>query len=153
MSKNTKTYLLLGVVLLIWGIIGFRIASAISPEPETPFRSKKMAFKSLTLSQQDTFLINADYRDPFLGTFTTKKKKQSSKTKVVKAPTFDLDVRYTGSMVNHNSGKRIYFITISGQQYLLEKGKSAMEVRLVNGDEKTVTVRYKGVLKKISLQS
>lgn len=152
MSKNSQTYILLGIVLLIWGIIGFRILGAISSEPEATLPQKRMAFKQIELTPQDTFSVKADYRDPFLGTLSIKKAKKKGR-KIVKTQTFDREVRYTGSMVNNSSGKRIYFITINGQQYLLEKGKQAMEVLLVSGNEQHVTIKYKGMVKRIGLQS
>ena len=152
MSNNTKTYIILGIVLLIWGIIGFRILGAISPEPELVAPQKRMAFQEIELTPKDTFSIKADYRDPFLGTLTSKKEKKKTQ-KVVQDQTFDREVLYTGSMVNHSSGKRIYFISINGQQYLLEKGKQAMEVLLISGSEQYVTIKYKGMVKRIGLQS
>ena len=152
MSKNTKTYVLLGIVLAIWGIIGFRIASAISSDPELEKTPKRIAFKQIEIGVQDTFLIKADYRDPFLGTLARKKEKKKPR-KIVKKQSFDMDVRYTGSMVNHSSGKRIYFVSINGQQHLMEKGKNAMGVSLVSGNQERITVRYKGMVKRIPLQS
>ena len=152
MSKNTKTYVLLGIVLLIWGIIGFRIASTLSSDPEVEVFTKKMAFRQIEMSVQDTFLVKANYRDPFLGTLLKAKENKKGRT-VIKKETFDLDVRFTGSMVNQGSGMRIYFVTVNGQQYLLQKGKKAKEMLLVSGNEKYITVRYRGITKRIELQS
>ena len=152
MSKNTKTYVLLGIVLLIWGVIGFRIASTLSSEPEVEVLAKRMSFNQIELSVQDTFLVKANYRDPFLGTLPKAKENKKAR-KVLKKQTFDLDVRFTGSMVNQGSGKRIYFVTVNGQQYLLQKGKKADEMLLVSGNANHIMVRYKGITKRIELQS
>ena len=150
MGKNVKTYLLLGVVMIIWGIIGFRILSALSPEPEQAIASSEISYRPVTTVQRDTFSIKADYRDPFLGTYSTSKKNTPKKT--VKREMPPIDLQYTGSMVNSSTNMRIYFVTINGQQHLLEKGKSAGEVKLLSGSQQAITIRYQGFTKKVQLQ-
>ena len=142
----------MGLVLVIWGIIGYRILSTISPEPNEPLVLAETVLKPLEKIKRDTFSITADYRDPFLGTLRRPGIKKKAKRNRPKKEHFDIDVRYTGSMLNSNSGQRIFFVTINGQQSLMEKGKQAQGVSLVNGSERTITVRYKGILKKIELQ-
>ncbi len=142
----------MGLVLIIWGIIGYRILSTISPEPNEQLVLTETVLKPLEKIERDTFSIKADYRDPFLGTLHHPKIKKKAKPNGPKKERFDIDVRYTGSMLNSNNGQRIFFVSINGQQSLMEKGKQAQGVSLVNGSEKTITVRYKGILKKIELQ-
>lgn len=142
----------MGLVVVIWGVIAFRIFSAISNEPESLKTPGKLVFSTLDKVERDTFSIKADYRDPFLGTYSSKPKNREKKTQPTPSKTFDIDVRYTGSMVNHNTGKRIYFVSINGNQHLLEKGQKADGVSVISGGTNRVTVRYKGILKTIDLQ-
>ncbi len=152
MAKNVKTYVLLGAVIVIWGIIAIRIFSALSPEPEEQKIVSNATFTRLKPKHQDTFTIKADYRDPFLGT-TRKPSTQAKKPKkVIKKEMPPLNIQYTGSMLNSSNNKRIFFVTLNGQQHLLETGKTAQEVTLVRGSEKTITIRYQGFTKSIPLQ-
>nr|WP_298793792.1 hypothetical protein [uncultured Allomuricauda sp.] len=152
MNKNTKTYILLGAVLLIWGIIGFKVFSAMSPEPEAPVLADNVNFKPKEQVKKDTFSILADYRDPFLGTLPPSKKK--SKTKGVAKPKVQLpDISYTGLVSDQNTKNHIFFVTISGNQYLMRKGNTQAEVTLVSGSSKSIRVRYKGIVKTIPLQN
>tara|TARA_Y100001933_G_scaffold127775_1_gene127629 strand:+ start:460 stop:921 length:462 start_codon:yes stop_codon:yes gene_type:complete len=152
LDKNTKTYLLLALVLVIWGIIGYRILSTISPEPAEQLVMSEIAPKPFKTVKRDTFSIKADYRDPFLGTANKPESKKKIRRSAPKKEFFDIDVHYTGSLLNSSTGQRIFFVTVNGQQFLMEKGKQAQEVTLVNGSESAITVRYKGIRKKIELE-
>ncbi|TAI48499.1 hypothetical protein [Flagellimonas allohymeniacidonis] len=151
MGKNIKTYILLGVVLIIWGVIAYRIFATLSPEPQKQNSFVAKSYAPMEMAARDTFSIKADYRDPFLGTLTSSKPKKTPQAKVVKREIPSIDVRYTGSMYNSSTKKRIYFVTINGQQHLLEKGRSVAKITLVRGSEGSITYRYHGVLKKVSL--
>nr|WP_299339488.1 hypothetical protein [Allomuricauda sp.] len=151
MTKNTKTYALLTVVLIIWGIIGYRIFATLSPDPEESSLVAVQDFRPIEMAKRDTFSIKADYRDPFLGTLEASKPKKTGKPKPVKKEIPTIDVQYTGSMFDGSTKKRIFFVTINGQQFLLEKGKSAAGVTVMRGSEQYLTYRYMGRSNKITL--
>ena len=151
MGKSIKTYILLGVVLIIWGVIAYRIFATLSPESQAQTSFSSKSYVPMALTTRDTFSIKADYRDPFLGTLAHSKPQKKTLQKVVKKEIPTIDVQYTGSMYNSSAKKRIYFLTINGQQHLLEKGKTAADITLVRGSEGSITYRYQGVLKKVSL--
>ncbi len=152
MNKNTKTYVLLGGVLLIWGIIGFRIYSALSPDEETLAFTEEITFKPKKAITKDTFTIKADYRDPFLGNFGVSSKKRATKTTKKKTVNFP-QISYTGLITDQKTKKHIFFVTIAGTQYLMKRGNQQNEVTLVSGSSKHIRVRYKGVVKTIPLQN
>ncbi|UII76203.1 hypothetical protein LV716_18360 [Flagellimonas sp. HMM57] len=153
MSKNVKTYLLLGLVLAIWGIIGFRILGVFSPEGEAPVTTRKLDFKPKDVVERDTFSILADYRDPFLGTLSASKKKTKNTAKA-KPPTVEFPtITYTGLITDQQTNAHIFFVTIGGKQYLMQKRGKESEVTLVGGNNQHIKVRYKGKLKTIPLQS
>ncbi len=143
--------MLLGVVLLIWGIIGFKVLGALSSEEETPALAENVNFKPKEVAKKDTFSILADYRDPFLGTLPPSKKKSKRvvKKKEVQFPS----INYTGLITDQNTKNHIFFVTISGNQYLMRKGNSQAEVTLMSGSSSKIRVKYKGILKTISLQN
>jgi len=150
LSKNIKTYLLLGLVLVIWGIIGYKLVSAFSPDSVIASVPGKVDFKRKTIAEKDTFHLFVDYRDPFLGTWNKEKKKIAKQVVRPKKIAFP-PIAYTGSVSGKQTKDHIYFVSISGQQYLMKTGVEKDGVKLLSGTSKSITLRYKGQLKTISL--
>ncbi|SNY99696.1 hypothetical protein SAMN06265377_1507 [Flagellimonas pacifica] len=143
--------MLLGIVLLIWGIIGFKVLSALSPEDETLALAENVNFEPKEVAEKDTFNILVNYRDPFLGTLSLSKKrtKKVVKKREVQFPS----VNYTGLITDQNTKNHIFFVTISGNQYLMRVGNTQSDVTLVSGRSNNIKIRYKGILKTIPLQN
>jgi len=80
MNKKGKTYLLIAVVLGIWGTIGYQVYSKLSPD-ETPIlaTNSSISFSPKQEITKDTFSISATHRDPFLGKPYQKKNTSSGK--------------------------------------------------------------------------
>ncbi|AWX43275.1 hypothetical protein HME9304_00262 [Flagellimonas maritima] len=153
MSKNIKTYLLLAIVLVVWGIIGLRILDVFSKEQEAPTFAERPNFKPKEIMEKDTFNIVADYRDPFLGTLSASLKKTNNVVKF-KTPTVEFpSIIYTGLITDQQTNAHIFFVTIAGSPYLMQKKGRENGVTLLSGNSKHIKVRFKGTLKTIPLQS
>lgn len=105
MKKQNKTYLLLAVVLGIWGIIGYKFFSAVNPDaPEIAQVTSDQVFVPKQMKEREVFSIVADYRDPFLGTVQAPKKKVKKNTNaaaVKKASVPTKSIQYTGLSLIH----------------------------------------------------
>lgn len=143
--------MLLGLVLAIWGIIGFRILGVFSPEREAVVAVDKLNFKPKEIVEKDTFSILADYRDPFLGTLSVAKKKTAASKPKQPAVAFP-NIVYTGLITDQQTKANIFFVTIAGKQFLMQKRGMENEVTLISGNGKNIKVRYKEKLKTIPLQ-
>jgi len=153
MHKNTKTYLLLAAVLLIWGIIGHRVFSGNSGATEIKANFEKSPLKSLPTQVKDTFSILANYRDPFLGTFPKKKVKKTKRaTKPKKVVEPEMNVQFTGLVTDNDSKQRIFFVNINGQQHLMGVKDEIQKVRLLSGTSTSIRVRANGKTRTIDLQ-
>ncbi len=153
MKKSHKTYVLLALVLGIWGIIGFKIVNTINPEPkETVHELSSQKFKREQFKARDTFSIVADYRDPFLGTMP-KSAIQSKRNKIAaKRDTLpEKNIAYTGYITESSSKKKIFFLGIDGHQQMMSVNETFKDVKLVSGDKQTVRVRYNGKTKNIPI--
>lgn len=150
MSKNTKTYILLTLVLVIWGIIGYKVISAFSPDPEPTTAMGPVDFKPKNRVQKDTFSLLADYRDPFLGTWNTARKKKEQPQARKQSVQFPA-IAYTGLVSGTQTKDHIYFVTIGGNQYLMKKGNQQDGVTLISGTSNNIKVAYKGAVKTITL--
>lgn len=144
----------MALVLTVWGILGFRLVKTVNPSPEElPLSADMEKFRPEVIKQRDTFSIVAHYRDPFLGTLpksnVPKKKKKAVTPKKEVLP--EKDIRYTGLIKESTTGKKIFFLTIDGQQQMLNENGVFNEVELISGGFQKIKVRYNGKTKSIPL--
>ena len=116
-------YILLPVVIIVWGIIANRLVKYIKQDtPVSPAEiSEEIRFKPENF-KQDTFSIVANYRDPFLGAFAVEHPPVSSLPKapsppkpvVVKNIKWPV-IAFKGLIKNHESQKIYGMMTIDGK--------------------------------------
>ncbi len=151
MKKNKKTYLLLTCVLVIWGILGVKIIGSLNSSPKKVKTTTAMAaFNPTRPMAKDTFSIAANYRDPFLGTIRNTKSKLGKKT-ITKVETPKKNISYTGFITDTGSKKKIFFVTIDGQQYMMGLKDKIQEVKLVSGNKFRIRVSYSGKVHNIPI--
>ena len=152
MKKTNKTYLLLSLVLIVWGILGYKIVNTLSPQEDdssTLMVSEKFIPK--TIKEKDTFSIAANYRDPFLGTLPKNGSIKSKVKRTKKVETPQKNIVYSGFVTETNTGNEIFFIGIDNQQHMMSIGEIQDSVKLVSGNKKRVKVHYGTVSKTIPL--
>lgn len=148
MKNKTKTYVLLILVLAIWGVIGYRIFSAVNPStPEISQQHLDISFRPQTYHKVDTFSISTVNRDPFLGTLIVEKKKIPKKTR---GKTIEWKpINYHGTISKKDANPNIFIVSIDGKQYLMKKGQVFNDVKLVKGNSNQITVSFQGIRKTI----
>ena len=140
MSK-IKTYLLLTGVLLIWGIIGYKIIDGVNPDiPELKHEDFNASFSPMKSKDIDTFSIKTLPRDPFLGTLTRNNNKKAKKSSTSLKQENLKTIIYKGLVKKQNSSDQVFVIRIDNSEYLLKKGQSADNIKLVSGDTKSIKV-------------
>ena len=155
MKKKQRTYLLLGLVLIIWGILGFKVIATLGLEepPKEVVVLDKPYNLMLPIKKRDTFAIAANYRDPFLGTLPkSKKSKKVVKKKVSKPKPPKKNIVYSGSVAQNGTENRMFFVTINGQQHIMHKDQKINEVTLVWGSPESIKVKYPGHTETILLK-
>ncbi|TJY37397.1 hypothetical protein [Pontimicrobium aquaticum] len=153
MNNKLKTYVLLIIVIGVWGLIGFKVWSNFNPDiPEAKAKNLNVSFSPKANVKIDSFSIQETKRDPFLGTITKKLEKKAN-TKIKKSVPFNwIPISYQGIITNQGSKQQIFIININGQQLLFKKGQTINEVSLIQGNAKQITVRYKNRQKRIDIQ-
>lgn len=151
MNKQQKTYGLLGIVLIIWGMIGYQIYMRMHPAaPKLNTENRPRFFQKKKTDKHIFYNIHQAYRDPFLGGFPTKKRIQQ-KTSIAKKPTIVFpSIQYNGSVEN-NEGKS-YILTINGKQDIVKIGQVLQGVQLIKASKNEVSVKFKNELKNIPKQ-
>ncbi len=149
MKRKVTTYVLLVLVLGVWGAIGHQIVSAVSPsESETVVNDYDPSFSPKTLAKVEPFSLTIPNRDPFLGTLFVKKKPIKTKTAKTTKLTWPA-VRYHGNISKQNTKTKVFIVSVNGQQNLMKIGQTINEVMLLRGSSSSISVSYKGARKTI----
>ena len=154
MVKNKiKTYVLSVVVLAIWGVIGYQIYSALNPsEEEFSVPEVPVAFQNETNKIKDTFSIQNNYRDPFLGKLPEQKTQpvvQQVRRPVINDSVIFPTVEYQGMVQRAGGSETVFSVSVNGVASILSPGQSLQEVSLIKGNAQEITVIYKGKRKTI----
>lgn len=156
--KNKKNiYILVPAILIIWSLIGYRIYKAVNPPPiEIVAINTEDSFKPKKVEVIKSYNINADYRDPFLGTLASNKKTQRKTATTITEPKEQIvfpTIFYKG-IVSPKTNKKsaVYLVQINGQQNLLKLRNTSQEITLISGNSKEVVLEYKKERKTFSIQ-
>lgn len=161
MIKSKKyTYVLLGILLLIWGVIGYQAIfsnnASIQQIDTLPIFTDEDYVKKI-----DTFSIKADYNDPFKINKKYRKQKkiekkrvQKQKTTIVKKieqpkPLNTSDIIYYGLITNTSTNKKIGILHIGAQEFLISENKITPKGKVVSLSAHYVELDYQGQLIKI----
>lgn len=148
MTNKTKTYVLLVVVLAIWGIVGYKIASTLNPDPPKIVKKEfDISFNPKTNMVSDTFSIKTVERDPFLGTLLVKKEPLLKRQTTLKAEW--VSISYHGIITQQQSKNKVFVVSIEKEQSLIKIGQSIKGVKLVRGNNREIVVAYKNSTKTI----
>ncbi len=152
MNKNTKTYILLGTVILIWGIIGYQVLGGFSIENDSEQTLQISNYKPVSTQKKEAFTILADYRDPFLGTLPKKKTTTKKVKKKPKQNTPQINIQYTGLITDSNTKNKIFFVTINGTQHLMNIKNKIQNVQLISGNSKQIKLKVDNTFRIIKKQ-
>ena len=150
MKNKHKTYVLIAAVLVIWGVIAYKISSGLH-QNESPLIDtvKNQPFVPRSPIEMDTFSIQNIDRDPFLGTFSKPPKKTKKPVFVPPQPKSLKQIRYSGIVQKTHGKTPVFVVTINNRQYVLKKGQTVDSVTLVSGNANKIVVRYNRQLRTI----
>ena len=153
MKNKTKTYLLLLLVIIIWGLLIYKFFSFRNDEIAETITTQDFIVKPLTIEEKDLVLIDVNYRDPFLGkmymppsqTKINIRKKKPLQKEIIIWP----EVVYKGIVSDNKDSKKVFMIIINGQTYLMSEKDTEQDVTLKGGNRKSISVTYKNNLSTI----
>jgi len=154
--KNKKNiYILLPVVIVLWGLVIYRFFSYAAPRPTENPQAVSFSLKPVTVQQRDTVALDVNYRDPFLGKMYSREmpKKASSKRKItVKEPVQWPQVIYKGIVSDTKNKMKVFMLIINGQTHLVKEKETVGDIFLKSGNRHTITIKYKGDITEIMIQ-
>lgn len=151
-KKNKFVKILLPVVILIWGYVGYVIFDAFSSDDseiqKTPVTSN---YTKLTIEKKESFELLPIDIDPFLGTLYKKPKTKRTASvnkpskKEIKWPTIQFQGIVSGG------ASSVYMVSINGQQYLLSMGDEIQNVKLIKGSSEAISLKFEGQTKQFPI--
>ncbi len=153
--KNKKlTYILIPLVIGVWGAIIYRIFNTIGGDGNTPI----IAPSAMKIEQEegfmiDTFALKLNYRDPFLGKtiairsennteFVKQINSSIPKSLTVTPSVIWPSITYGGLIKNKNSDKQFGFVQINGQVNIMKVGDVINEVTLTKILKDSIEVKF-----------
>lgn len=156
--KNKKSiYILLPIVLFIWGTVIFQFFTFSGNDGDITDISNKFEIKPLKVKERDTFTINVNYRDPFLGKMyspnsTHIARHHSKKIPKPIEPIIWPQILYKGIVSDTKNKTRVFMLIINGKTYLMKKGDIQEGVLLKDGNRLSIDAKFKDALNVIPLQ-
>jgi len=157
--KNKKMlYILLPLVLFVWGLIFYKVYNSINSSNQIV--SEPPATTNLNdsnLYKMDTFSIFNNYRDPYLtkavsvvkGNSHTINKPIPDKSIQVHTEVKWPSIIYNGVIKSKKSLKKLVLLKINGESNFMSTGTSSMGVEILDIYNDSIKVNYKGEFKVI----
>lgn len=152
MKSKKSIYILLPVVLFIWGMVLYQFFSYSNDDELIEVSSVNLHLKPLSFKERDTFSIDVAYRDPFLGKMYKANASNGIKKSTIKKPIKTEQpllwptIVYKGIVSDSKDKTRVFMLIINGQTFLMKKGDIENDVFLKDGNRESIYVKYKGNL-------
>ena len=157
-NKNL-TYLLICAVVVVWGIILYRVIFNNSDD-DYQLKAQPVAKKNEPYDQfelkRDTFRLALNYRDPFTGVVETPPKSVETIAKPTNfvPPPFRPPInwgviKYRGYVINPQTKKVVSILEINGKERMLVEGEFLEGVKLLKNKKDSILVYWQGKQKHI----
>lgn len=160
MMKSKKSiYILLPIVLLIWGMLIYQFFSYTSSEV-IEVQEELPLFVKIDYKEPDTTALDINHRDPFTGKLENANRNTSSsnakaiippRIKAETTPEVQTQIEYKGIVSDVANKKKVFMVIIDNQTFLMKQGDKENEVELINGNRESITIKHKGKKKNILL--
>lgn len=154
MKNKRKTYILLIVVLIIWGILIYKFFSFTSAQKISVSSGSDLDLVTVSVKPKDTFSIDVKYRDPFLGKMYNahRSPKPTKSIYIPKEPVVWPSIVYKGLVSDNREKNKVFMLNINGQTFFMNEKSVEQEVKLLSGNRSSITVYYKGEKNTITLE-
>jgi hypothetical protein len=159
MKSKKNIYILLPIVLIIWGMLIYQFFSYTSPEV-IEVQEELPLFVKIDYKEPDTTALDINHRDPFTGKLENTNRNASSsnvkdanqpKTQILSTPEVQTQIEYKGIVSDVANKKKVFMVIIDNQTFLMKQGEKENEVELINGNRESITIKHKGKKKNILL--
>jgi hypothetical protein len=145
--KNKKlTYLLLPLVIIIWGTIFWKFFTGMGKKDDKIFTPIVHLSNESLKEETDTIRLSFQYNDPFLHNLRENTvAKPTANENVVRKPNIVVawpKVEYRGSVGKHSQSKYLGLIKLSGKENLISEGDVIENMRVLNVTPDSVELEF-----------
>ena len=162
MKNKHLIYLLGPLVLLIWGLIFYKVYEHFRGGKEV-FGNAAAKYTDKKENAPDTFTIKANYRDPFLdrnyrlvtqsiGKTNISEHRSGIAPKTVVPEVFP-DIRYYGLIANAKNKRKVGLFKMSNKDLLLKEGESFNDLKITKLFNDSAKITYHKTKKTIKNHS
>lgn len=136
------------MVLIIWAVIAYKLFKYVMLD-KSPIHDIMLYKQKAREVSPDTFILNLNYRDPFLEIEMKRTVKQNQQFKVsikdfsamkMKFP----DIIYYGIVTNKNCNKTIASLIVSGKELIVHIGSCFEELSITSIYKDSIAIMFKG---------
>lgn len=163
MKSKRIRYLLVFLVIIVWSVIFYRIYNYVDDENDFIPGFSEQKLQCDTSNVNDTFSIQANYRDPFLETGNynennSVKPIHNNADNVVKIQNTNLPVNallrwppivFGGIVVNKKSSQAVGLIKLNQVQYIVHAKQIIENIEIITIYNDSITVRFADEIKTI----
>lgn len=150
MKKKKSIYLLLPLVLIIWGALIYQFFSYVSPA-EINAQNEQPLLVAIEYKEPDTTAIEVNYRDPFTGRLENQKQSNSKQIQTSKNYDVNLNIsdeeqvriEYKGIVTDAANKNKVFMVIINEQSFLMRQGDKEKEVLLIRGNDNYIIVKHR----------
>lgn len=137
-------------MLVIWGIVIFKTLAVFSDDPVLVNKTEFPHTNEINIVKRDTFSLLPLDSDPFLGISYMKSKKKIANLVVSQEKVDWPEIKYLGLVADSDKQAEIHILEISGNQFLLKRGETLAEVKIISSKRDRVMLSYKGIRKEFT---
>ncbi|KKO90743.1 MULTISPECIES: hypothetical protein [Sphingobacterium] len=163
MKNKAMTYILLSLVVGLWGYIIYKIFAAVSDDDQGPRQAQKNFVQNVSdlsfYNQKKTTALLLNYPDPMLKNVVADTVPSAPVTPAVNnyvappvqsyQPEPQINVRYIGFIENLNDKKPTAIVAIMDKQYMMNVGDEQHGVKLTAINQEQITIKAYGKNKTI----
>ncbi len=163
MNQKPVKYLLIAGVVLVWGLIIYRVVDGMNPDDNIPAIKAANTLTTAYVAPADSFTLIADYTDPFIpGSDSVDAEALMDKPvtppppppPVVNKPPVDTykegTIQYSGMISNPQKKIKLGTITLNGKEMLVREKDKVEGYVIQKISAETTIIKYKN--KNITIQ-
>jgi hypothetical protein len=151
--KNKKLiYILIPLVVVIWGLIVFRIIKQIHHSQKPEIGNAIYSKGKLSITDNDSSKLILKYRDPFLNGMTRKNYASRSESifgnnsnlTTVPKPTINFPAtKYSGLVTNSKNKHKLGLLKIDNKDFLVQEGDLVSGEKIIKLHADSVIISFK----------
>jgi len=152
MKNKRLIYILAPLVLLIWGLIFYKIFTHFGDDQNKTMVNPDQTNTNKKQLPRDTFTIIANYRDPFLGRNNQPALHSSQdhilnnqtglSRKPTPAPEIIPEIKYCGIIANPKNKRKVGLLRMNNKELLVKEGDSYNELKIIRLFNDSVKIMY-----------